>query len=356
MYDSAFAPSCTVPGKISEDRSAFMTKKNSQTKSSIVHRYQGLIEAHLAELSTAEQAVAAHLMAHPHQLPFETANSLAKRLGMSAMTIGRTLKALGYHGLGDIRKEMRTEVSDAAPWDDRAASRSPPALKEHDRRQALRAELEAIEGVHALGESRTWKDAVKVIAAADQVFVTGFQSERGLAVMFADQLAYVRPRVRYIAAENRAFADIGTEGAGSCLVMVDCRRYSRWFRLLGQKASALNVPLVIATDAYCSWAAKLTPYAFQVRTDSGRFWDNNAPIGSLLNLLIEDVIEQLGDAVHSQLDAATEFGSTFVGFERVHRQRHSKKDDRTAAQPKVGRGSDRGGSTGTRLGHRTRDK
>jgi hypothetical protein len=45
----------------------------------------------------------------------------------------------------------------------------------------------------------------------------------------------------------------------------------------------------------------------------------------MLNLLIEDVIEHLGDAVHAQLEAVSEFGSTFVGFERVHRQRRSKK-------------------------------
>jgi DNA-binding MurR/RpiR family transcriptional regulator len=121
-------------------------------------------------------------------------------------------------------------------------------------------------------------------------------------------------------------------GTGSCLVLVDSRRYSRSFRLLAENASALGVPLVIATDAYCSWASELTPCTLQARTDSGRFWDNNAPISSLLNLLIEDVIEHLGDAVHPQLDAASEFGAAFVGFERVHRQRQRKRGGRAAQQ------------------------
>jgi len=103
--------------------------------------------------------------------------------------------------------------------------------------------------------------------------------------------------------------------------MVDCRRYSRWFRLLAQKAVELGVPLILATDAYCRWAGTLTPHVLQVRTDSGRFWDNTAPLASLFNLLVEDVIEELGDAVHSQLDAASEFNAAFVGFDRVHRQR-----------------------------------
>jgi DNA-binding MurR/RpiR family transcriptional regulator len=315
-----------------------MTKNNSG-KNVYIYRYQELVQKHLTELSTAEQTVASHLAAHPEQLPFETASSLAKRLGVSSMTVGRTLKGLGYRGLADIRTEMR-QVSDAVPWSRRGVIKSPPALKNVDRRRALNAELEAIETLHALAESPAWLKAAQLIAGADQVFVAGFQSERGLALAFADQLAYVRPGVRYLSVEDRAFADLRTEAcARSCVVIVDCRRYSRWFRVLGEKAVALGVPLVIVTDAYCSWANDLTPYALQARTDSGRFWDNNAPILSLMNLLIEDVIEQLGEAVHSQLDGASEFGAAFVGFERVHRRRRSKKGARASQGPANLRGA-----------------
>lgn len=297
--------------------------KVSPTRPSGPHRYQTLIQSQLPQLSTAEQAVAAHLSAHPEQLPFETAESVAKRLGVSAMTVGRTLKALGYRGLGELRAEMRSEIpGPAVPWVRRGASPTMPALKSQDRLRALRAEIEAIEAVHALADTPPWRDAVKVIAAANQVLVAGFQTERGIAMSFADQLAYVRPGVRYLSVESRAFADLGTDaGTGSCLVIVDGRRYSRWFRLLARRAVETGIPLIMATDAYCRWAADLTPYAFQARTDSGRFWDNNAPIASLLNLLIEDVIESLGDAVHTQLDAASEFGAVFVGFDRVQRER-----------------------------------
>lgn len=300
--------------------------KGKSSEPSPVYRYQALIQDRLADLSTAEQAVAAHLVAHPEDLPFETADSLAKRLRVSAMTVGRTLKALGYQGLADLRTEMRLEVSEA-PWNRRGdGSPTQPTLRSLDRNQALRAEIEAIEAVHALAETPIWHKAVQAVASADQVFVAGFQTERGLAISFSDQLAYVRPRVRFISVEDRGFADLKTEAnARSCFVMVDSRRYSRWFRLLGETASSLGIPLIMVTDTYCTWASKLTPYTLCARTDSGRFWDNNAPLASLLNLLLEDVIEQLGDEVHAQLDAATEFRSRFVGFERVHRQSGTKK-------------------------------
>jgi DNA-binding MurR/RpiR family transcriptional regulator len=285
-----------------------------------IHRYQSLIQSRLDQLSTAEQSVAAHLAAHPAELPFETAESIAKRLGISAMTVGRTLKALGYRGLGELRAEMRSEVPEAAaaPWLRRGATQ--PVVKNVDRARALRAEIEAIESVHALAETATWSNVVNTIAAADRVFVTGFQTERGLAMAFADQLAYVRPEVRLLSVADRAFADMRTEASEkSCLMLIDCRRYSRWFRLLAQRAAQLRVPVVIVTDAYCRW-------------------DNNAPLASLLNLLLEDVIERLGDSVYTQLDAASEFGAAFVGFDRVHRKR-----DETGARARKHRNGKRPG-------------
>ena len=318
------------------------------------HRYQSLIQSRSAELSTSEQAVAEHLAAHPEQVPFETAESIGKRLGVSAMTVGRTLKALGYQGLGDLRAEMRTEMrtempdARGGPWMSRAAATATGVPKNLERARAMRAELESIESVHALAQTPRWQQAVDAVAWADQVFVAGFQTERGLSIAFADQLAYVRPRVRRLSADSRAFADLRTEaGPKSCLVMVDTRRYSRWFRLLAQKAVELGVPLVLVTDAYCRWASDLTPHALQVRTDSGRFWDNNAPISSLLNLLIEDVIERLGDSVYRQLDAATEFGATFVGFDRVRRQ-HGAQDERSSSKA-AARGARKGASSGSRV-------
>jgi DNA-binding MurR/RpiR family transcriptional regulator len=297
-----------------------MAKDNSDGPAR-VYRYQAIIQSRLADLSAAEQAVANHLLAHPEELPFETAGSVGKRLRVSAMTVGRTLKALGYRGFAQLRGEMRAEVAELAPWAGRPKPSSAPALKSRERARAMQVEVAAIEAVHALAETPMWQESARLIAHADQVLVAGFQAERGLALWFADQLSDVRPHVRFMSVENRGFSDLKTEARGtSCLVLVDCRRYSRWFRLLAQAAATLGVPLVIVTDTYCTWAPKLTPYALMARTDAGRFWDNTAPLSSLLSLLTEDVIEQLGDAVYRRLEAVTEYRMHFVGFERMHRK------------------------------------
>ena len=62
--------------------------------------------------TTAEQKIASYLLHNISGIPFETAASLGKRVGVSAMTVGRFLRNLGYDGVGDLKEELRGD----APW------------------------------------------------------------------------------------------------------------------------------------------------------------------------------------------------------------------------------------------------
>ena len=300
--------------------------KGKSSEPSPVYRYQALIQDRLADLSTAEQAVAAHLVAHPEQLPFETADSLAKRLRVSAMTVGRTLKALGYQGLADLRTEMRLEVSEA-PWNRRGdGSPTQPTLRSLDCNQALRAEIEAIEAVHALAETPIWHKAVQAVASADQVFVPGFVDRTRSCNIVFGPTGVCTPasaihfgggsRIRRF--ENRSDrAQLFRNGGLSSLFALVSTPWGDGFFPWHPAHHGHRYLLHLGGQAHALYAVR----AHGLRA----VLDNNAPLASLLNLLLEDVIEQLGDQVHAQLDAATEFRSRFVGFERVHRQPGTKK-------------------------------
>ena len=62
--------------------------------------------------TTSEQKIAAYLLHNLSDIPFETAASLGERVGVSAMTVGRFLRNLGYAGLNELKVELR----DDAPW------------------------------------------------------------------------------------------------------------------------------------------------------------------------------------------------------------------------------------------------
>jgi hypothetical protein len=57
------------------------------------------------------------------------------------------------------------------------------------------------------------------------------------------------------------------------------------------------VPIAVITDAHCHWARPFTGDVFHVNTEVGLFWDSNAAITSLLNLLTNAVIGHLTPAV-----------------------------------------------------------
>jgi DNA-binding MurR/RpiR family transcriptional regulator len=94
------------------------------------------------------------------------------------------------------------------------------------------------------------------------------------------------------------------------------RRYSRHFRLLAQKVAASGRPLVVITDPYCPWARDLTPHILTAEVALGHFWDMNTALASLLNLLVDAVVQAIGpDVVHERLALLAGNYADFIGFQ-----------------------------------------
>lgn len=65
-----------------------------------------LIRLQSAELrkSKADKLIASYIERNLAELPFETAKSIAERLGISQMTVGRYLRRLGFDGLEELKQ------------------------------------------------------------------------------------------------------------------------------------------------------------------------------------------------------------------------------------------------------------
>ena len=254
--------------------------------------------------TVSERMIAGWMLDNIAAVPFETAASIGDRVGVSAMTVGRFLKSIGYARLSSLKDDMRGEMGEA-PW-------LLPSAGGPDAR--LKAETAAIADVYRLAETPEWAAVTALLAAAGTVFVAGFQTERGLAAGFAHHLGYVRPRVRNVDSGRGLYDEVLTEaGAGDALVLIDIRRYSRHFRMLAERAAARGVPVVVVTDPYCPWARDLTPHILAAEVCLGHFWDVNTALGSLLNLLVDDVVRIIGaDVVHDRLAALS--GATTISW------------------------------------------
>lgn len=275
-------------------------------------RVADTLRARYDSLTVSERMIAGWLLDNLAAVPFETAASIGARVGVSAMTVSRLLKSLGYSGLAalkaDLRGEMLAPDRGEAPWLLAPATGGPDVR--------LQAETAAIADVYARAETPEWAAVVALLAGAHNVLVAGFQTERGLAAGFAHHLGYVRPGVRSMDASTGLYAEMAEASAGDVLVLIDLRRYSRHFRLLAESASAAGVPLVVVTDPYCPWARDLTPHILTAEVALGHFWDMNTALASLLNLLVDGVVGVIGaERVHARLAALSENYDRFVGFQ-----------------------------------------
>ena len=258
-------------------------------------------------LTVSERMIAGWLADNLDQLPFETAASIGQRVGVSAMTVARLVKHLGYDNLSALKDDLRDDARDA-PW---LLTRPAPSA---DAR--LKAETAAIAGVYAHAETAEWAAVVALLAAAPRVHVAGFQTEAGLAAGFARHLSYVRPQVASLDVAAGIMDVVLDAAPDDLFVAVDVRRYSRQFRLLAERVAASGRPLVVITDPYCPWARDLTPHILTAEVALGHFWDMNSALASLLNLLVDGVVQKIGPAqVHQRLDLLAENYADFIGFQ-----------------------------------------
>jgi DNA-binding MurR/RpiR family transcriptional regulator len=267
--------------------------------------------------SRADKALASYILAKLSTIPFETAASLATKVAVSEPTVGRFCRSLGYRSFKDLKDQLREDIGDR-PWliSDRLRSFQRSARDGEDQlARGLRLEMSGLVAVYELAQTREWKRIAKRLATAKVVYVVGFQTERGMAQFFANQLQYLRDRVHLVDLAGGNFAELLLgERKGACLVMFEARRYSRMARLLARDAKAAGIPTTLVTDAFCDWGREAADETLVVPTEFNMFWDSTAQMASLINLLMNAVFIELGPQVEKRLDEVSRLYARFTGY------------------------------------------
>ncbi len=266
--------------------------------------------------SRASRAVGSYMVANLNELPFETALSLAEKVGVSELTVGRFCRSLGYQHFKDLKADLRTDIVDS-PWliGDRLREFQETSNDGGgDLATSLELEVAALVKVYELARSPQFKTVVARLATRKTVFVTGFQSERGIAVTMAHLLQYIRDGVYLVDHSSGNYSEVLLAGpTDSALVMFDARRYSRQAAMLARRATEANIPVTLITDQFCDWAHDSTSEVFALPSEINLFWDTNGPMLSFVHLILNSVIGQLGSDVEARLQLMSELYRDFVG-------------------------------------------
>lgn len=251
------------------------------------------------------------------ELPFETAKSIAQKVGVSQMTVGRYLRRIGYDGVDELKREMRTSASRTA-WQVKGKfDRLKTDIREGKFLAALiQQQVDDLSHLYEITVSREWLQAIDVLLNVEEVYVAAYQNVRGVAQYFASQLSYARPNVQFVDGLNGTYVEL-LDGSckDRCLFLLDVRRFASKARSLAEQARAAGVKVILLSDDACIWAHEVSDIPIIMPGARGPLWDGAATMVALLDLMISNVVVELGDKVNARVDRLTRLQDVFGDFE-----------------------------------------
>jgi DNA-binding MurR/RpiR family transcriptional regulator len=275
------------------------------------------LTAFLPLATKAEHIIATYILGNPGDIPFETAASLATKIGVSELTVGRFCRALGYQRFKELKADLKDDLGDRH-WliaDRLQAFQQRSQASDGHLAQNLQLEIASLVRVYEIAQTPEFRNVVHRLAHRTKVYVGGFQTERGIAALLAHQLQYLRDGVHLLDLSSGSFAEILlSPPQETCLVLVDSRRYSLPTKMLAEKTHATGIPVTLIADTYCDWATGRVDELFAVPTEMNFVWESMAQMASLVNLLINGVFNELGPVVEERMNKVAALYSSFIGY------------------------------------------
>lgn len=240
-------------------------------------------------LTKSEAVIAQWLVLNEATLGLETGASIAAKTGVSEITVSRFLKRAGYKGLQGLKEDLQASLvhSHVSPSDRYFR------LLDSEIGTILKRDADAVLAIAHEVEKPHWPLAIDAIAAADEVFVVGFQTIRGLAEDFTRRMSIVRGSVRFLSPHDGGLVEwIPSFRRGEesrCLVLIDMAPYAREALPIVQAARRLGMRVVVVTDELNTWASLETPFVFHVATKVDAFLESTGPMTTLMNVIIHEV-------------------------------------------------------------------
>lgn len=249
----------------------------------------GNLEQALPTLPKQEAKIAQFMLLNVHSIGPETGKSLALRVGVSEITVGRLMRRLGYNGTKDLKDILRQHYavggSSQAPSNDIGK-----AFK-----RVMEAELSVIRTVFEQTGNDHWSRANELVSQSRKVFVTGFQSVRGLSEDFARRLSIARPNVQYLSPHDGMLGewlDTKNEDAqDECIILIDVVPYATEGQEIAKIAKKQGRPCIVVSDEFCHWSSELADAALYAPSNTGLFLESTIGLNVTLALLVDRAAE-----------------------------------------------------------------
>lgn len=161
----------------------------------------------------------------------------------------------------------------------------------------IEAEILAMRKLSRQISAPEWRRMIEVLHVADRVFVTGYQTVRGMAEDFGRRLGVVRDAVRFVSTHEGGLVEWvapsrSLQGTNNVLVLIDIFPFAKEAEKTCAIAVRLGFDVIVFTDEFNNWAYSYSDLVFHAESKTGFFLESSAILNCLLNFTIHAIAER----------------------------------------------------------------
>ena len=226
-----------------------------------------LIRSRLPELSPNDRRIAAWLLEHEAEAPFQTAESLARSAGVSKAAVVRFGSRLGFGGYAGLSEAMAGAASQRLARQGGAGRTAPHGHLLDRWLSACLGDLEATRS--AIPDELLDSVATLLLAGDGRTYVFGQRKSASLAEYAFFLLSPLVPNVQLIASGTASLADLLLDvHAGDRLLVITFRPYARMAGEVIEFFRQAGGSIVLISDDSLGPSARLADYVLRCAPDS----------------------------------------------------------------------------------------
>jgi len=247
-------------------------------------------------LTPTERRIAETVSGDPTLLAFGTVSDLAERARTSRPSIVRFATKLGFSGYAELQGWVRDGVS-------RRLSRPSERIRRRsDADENVRPDIEAaVQHVFEALDTQRLPAMAAPLVSARRVWVLSGETSTGGARVLQSGLSMIRPDVLLVH-DQSVGRDLSGAAPGDAAVVFDFARYRRSCVTAARTLADLGVTIIAITDGPLSPLASLTKLWCELRIPAVGPFDSSVPAVIAAELLIAQVVSDLGDSARDRID------------------------------------------------------